>query len=42
VGTPIGPLPYIRNFMTERLTELKAEFQNLLSYPYPHDFMLFV
>jgi hypothetical protein len=42
VGTPIGPLPYIRNFMTKRLTELKAEFQNLLSYPYPHDFMLFV
>jgi hypothetical protein len=28
--------------MTKRLTELKAEFQNLLSYPYPHDFMLFV
>jgi hypothetical protein len=42
VGTPVGPLPYIRNFMTERLTALKAEFLNLLSYPYPHDFMLFV
>ena len=42
VGTPIGPLPYIRQFMTKRLTELKAEFQNLLSYPYPHDFKLFV
>ncbi len=42
VGTPLGPLPYIRNFMTKLHTELKAEFQNLLSYPYPHDFMLFV
>jgi hypothetical protein len=42
VGTPIGPLPYIRNLMKERLAELKAEFQNLLSYPYPHYFMLFV
>ncbi len=28
--------------MAERLTALKAEFRNLLSYPYPHDFMLFV
>jgi hypothetical protein len=42
VGTPVGSLTYIRNFMAERLTELKDEFQNLLSYPYPHDFMLFM
>jgi hypothetical protein len=45
MGTPVGPLPslpYIRNFMAEQLTELKTEFQNFLSYPYPHDFMLFV
>jgi hypothetical protein len=42
VGTPVGPLPYFRNLMSERPTDLKAEFQNLLSYPFPHDFMLFV
>ncbi len=33
VGTPVGPLPYIRNFMAELLTALKDEFQNLLPYP---------
>ncbi len=28
VGTPVGALPYMRNFMAERLT-LKSEFRNL-------------
>jgi hypothetical protein len=41
VGTPVDPVPFVRSFMAECLTTL-AEFQKLLSYPYPHFFFLFV
>ena len=42
VGTPVGHLSFVRKFMEERLVTLQDEFQHLLPYPYPHDFLLFV
>ena len=40
VGAPVGHLPFVRNFTAERLATLHDEFQNLLPYPRPHDFLL--
>ena len=42
VGTPVGSPSFINNFMAECLLDLNEEFQNLLPYPHPHDFLLFV
>jgi hypothetical protein len=40
VGILIGHLSFIDHFMTQKLTDLQAEFQKLISYPHPHDFLL--
>ena len=42
VGTPVGHSSFIHKFMDERLVNLRNEFQHLLPYPHPHDFLLFV
>ena len=42
VGTPIGHPSFIREFMQHKLEDLNTEFQKLLPYPYPHDFLLLV
>ena len=42
VGTPVGHPCFIEDFMKKRLEELKSEFQKLLPYPHPHDFLLLV
>jgi hypothetical protein len=42
VGTPVGHLSFLNRFMEERITVLTQEFQHLLPFPYPHDFLLMV
>ena len=42
VGAPVGHESFIHKLMEERLVTLQDEFNNLLPYPYPHDFLLFV
>ena len=42
VGTPVGHVSCVNQFMDERLTVLTREFQHLLPYPYPHDFRMMV
>ena len=39
VGAPVAHLQFVRNFTAESLATLHDEFQNLLSYPRPHDFL---
>jgi hypothetical protein len=42
LGTPIGPLPFMKQIMAERRTVRNDEFQNVFCYPYPHDFLQIV
>ena len=42
VGTPVGPLSFIDAFMTTCLRDLDLEFQKLLRYPHPQDFLLLI